>query len=65
MAANLPDDIFNRISLNENVWSSIEISRKLVSKGPIENKLVLPGSGNGLAPNRVGMMTALFKLETL
>ena len=30
---NLPDDIFKCISLNENVWISIEISLKFVRKG--------------------------------
>ena len=31
------DDIFNRISLNENVWIPIKISLKFVPKGPIDN----------------------------
>ena len=31
------DDIFNRISLNENVWTPIKISLKLVPMGPIDN----------------------------
>ena len=31
------DDTFKRIFLNENVWVSIKISLKFVSKGPINN----------------------------
>ena len=31
------DDIFNHISLNENVWIPIKISLKFVPKGPINN----------------------------
>ena len=31
------DDIFKRIYFNENVWISIKISLKFVSKGPINN----------------------------
>ena len=31
------DDIFKRIFFNENVWISIKISLKFVSKGPINN----------------------------
>ena len=31
------EDIFNRISLNENVWIPIKISLKFVPKGPINN----------------------------
>ena len=34
---HLPDDIFKYISLNENVWISIEISLKFVRKGSINN----------------------------
>ena len=34
---HISDGIFKRISLNENVWNSIEISLKFVSKGPINN----------------------------
>ena len=41
MAANLADDIFNCIFLIENVWISIKISLKFVSKGPIDNKPAL------------------------
>ena len=41
MAANLADDIVNRIFLNENVWISIKISLKFVPKGPIDNKPAL------------------------
>ena len=35
------DDIFNRTFLNENVWISIKISLKFVSKGAIDNKPAL------------------------
>ena len=31
------DDIFNRISLNENVWIPIKNSLKFIPKGPIDN----------------------------
>ena len=34
---HFPDDIFNCIFLTENVWISIKISLKVVSKGPINN----------------------------
>ena len=41
MVANLADDIFNRILLNENVWILIKISLKFVPKGLIDNKPAL------------------------
>ena len=41
MAANLADGIFNRIFLNENVWTSIKISLKYVPKGSVDNKPAL------------------------
>ena len=34
---HFPDDIFNCIFLNENVWISTKISLKFVPKGPINN----------------------------
>ena len=34
---HFPDDIFKCIFLNESIWISIEISLKLVPKGPINN----------------------------
>ena len=37
MAANLSDDIFNGILLNENVWISNKISVKFILKGPMDN----------------------------
>ena len=37
MAADLADDIFKCIFLNENVWILIKISLKFVPKGPIIN----------------------------
>ena len=37
----LPDDIFEFILLNENVWISIKISLKFVPKGPINDILAL------------------------
>ena len=52
MAVILADDIFKRIFLNENIIISIKISLQFVSKGLIDNKPALHGSGNGLEPNR-------------
>ena len=49
---HFPDDIFKCILLNENVWISIKISVKFVSKGPIDNFSFGIGSDNGLAPSR-------------
>ena len=37
MAAIFPEDIFQWIFLNENVWISINISLKFVPRGPINN----------------------------
>ena len=34
---HFPDDIFNSIFLNENVWTPIKFSLKFVPKGPIDN----------------------------
>ena len=34
---HFPDDIFEWIFLNENVWNSIDISLKFVPRGPINN----------------------------
>ena len=34
---HFPDNIFKCIFLNENVWTSIQISLKFVPKGPIDN----------------------------
>ena len=34
---HFPDDIFNGILYNENVWISIKFSLKFVPKGPINN----------------------------
>ena len=36
-----PDNIFNCIFLNENVWISVKISLNFVPKGPINNILAL------------------------
>ena len=41
MAANLTDDILNRIFLNENVRISIKISLTFVPNGRIHNKPAL------------------------
>ena len=41
MDADLADDIFNRIFLNEDVWILIKISLKFVPKRPIANKPAL------------------------
>ena len=38
---HFPDDIFKLIFLNENVWISINISLKVVPRGPINNILTL------------------------
>ena len=38
---HFPDDIFNCIFLNENVWISIEISLKFVPKGSVDYKSAL------------------------
>ena len=43
------DAIFNRVSLNENVWIPTKISLKLVPKGPINNVAAL--ADNGLVPS--------------
>ena len=45
------DNIFKRIFLNENIWISIAISLKFVSKRTTDNKASI-GSDNGLVPNR-------------
>ena len=37
MAATLADDTFKRKFVNENIFISIKISLKFVSKGPINN----------------------------
>ena len=41
MAAILPDDSFEYIFLNENLWIPTEISSKFVSKGPVSDILAL------------------------
>ena len=41
MAANLADDIFKCIFLNENDRISIQISLKYVPRSPIDNKPAL------------------------
>ena len=41
MAANLADDIFNCIFLNENDRIPIQISLKFVPRSPIDNKPAL------------------------
>ena len=38
---HFPDDIFEHIFLNENIWISIKISSKFVPKGLINNIPVL------------------------
>ena len=54
MAAILADNIFKCIFLNEKDKILIQISLKLVPRGPIDNK---PASGNGLALNRQQAIT--------
>ena len=51
MAANLADDIFNRIFVNEDVWISIKISSNFVPKGPIDNT---PALVQVMAWHRIG-----------
>ena len=48
---HFPDDIFKWIFLNENIWISIKISLKFVSKGPINN---IPALGQIMAWRRSG-----------
>ena len=38
---HFPDNFFQCISLNENIWIAIEISLKFVPKGPVNNIPVL------------------------
>ena len=52
MAAILLTIFYKRIFLNENVWISIKISLKFVSKGPLQLTIFHIGSDNGLAPTR-------------
>ena len=47
---DLPDDIFECIFLNENVWISIDTSLKFVPG--VQSKYSSVGSDNGLAPTR-------------
>ena len=49
--SHFADDIFKFIFLNKKFCILIQISRKLVPKGPIDNKWA-PGSSDNLAPNR-------------
>ena len=59
------DDMFNCISLNENLWIPIEISLKFVPKGSINNKPALfqimawhrPGDKPLSEPMRVNLLT--------
>ena len=48
---HFPDDSFKRISLNENVWISIEVSLKFVPNGTVNN---IPGLGQIMAWPRPG-----------
>ena len=41
MAANLADDIFKCIFMNEKFCISIQISLKIVPRGPVDNRLAL------------------------
>ena len=66
MAANLADDTFKRIFLNENVRTSIKTSLKFVPKGPIDNNTALvqimawhrPGDKPLFEPMMVGWLIA-------
>ena len=46
-----PDDLFKLIFVNENVWTSIEISQKFVHEGPINN---IPALVEKMASRRPG-----------
>ena len=62
---HFPDDILKLIFLNENVWISIEISLKFVSKGQINNIPALvqimawrrPGDKPSFEPMMVNLLT--------
>ena len=64
---HFPDDIFKCVFLNENVWISIEISLKFVSKGQINNNPALvqimawrrPGDEPLSEPMMVSLLTHL------
>ena len=60
---HFPDDTFKRISLNENVWISIEISLKFVRKGSINNipalVLIMAWRRPGDKPLSEAMMVSL------
>ena len=47
-----PDSIFKSILLFENAYILIQISLKVVPEGPIDDNLVIIGSGNRLVPNK-------------
>ena len=51
-SSHFADNIVNCIFINEKFCILIQISLKFVPTGPINNKSVIIGSGNGLAPNR-------------
>ena len=51
MAANLADDVFYRIFLNENVWIAIKISLTFLPKGSVDNK---PALVEAMAWHRTG-----------
>ena len=58
-----PDDIFKWIFLNENVWISITISLKFVSRGLIKNNLwlvqIMTWCRSGGKPSSEPMMVSL------
>ena len=51
VGGHFPDDVFKCIFLNENIWISIKISLKFVTKGPINN---IPASVQIMAWRRRG-----------
>ena len=65
---HFPDDIFKCIFLNKNVWNSIKISLKFVSKGPINNIPALvqimawrqPGDKTLSEPMMVSLLTHIY-----
>ena len=63
---HLPDDIFKRIFLNENVWISLKISLKFVPKVPINNVpalvLIMAWCCPGDKPLSEPMMVSLLTL---
>ena len=70
---HFPDDIFECIFLKENVWNSIKISLKFVSKGSINNIPALvqimawrrPGDKTLSEPMMVSLLTHICHLASM